>query len=238
MKCLSIQFGSVAFGLGTLFLGGQEAPQLEIASQTDHARIRWEGKPLETYFFKVTDNLQDWLYLPSLQYGQALDGSPWEILVVENEDDPLPLKQFFQVAAVDIPLLSNQEAEDADYDGDGLPNLFELESSPQTDPLAWDSDGDGIGDGGVDSDGNGLADQWEIAHFGSIGQDPDADPDGDGITNLEEYLTQGHPQEATFELTFGTEHYQYDGLGRLVKVLGGQVREIVYDPSGNIEEAK
>ena len=39
---------------------------------------------------------------------------------------------------------------------------------------------------GDDNDQNGLADAWEIAHFGSAGQDPAADPDGDGLTNAQE----------------------------------------------------
>jgi hypothetical protein len=41
--------------------------------------------------------------------------------------------------------------------------------------------------GETDSDSNGLPDSWEILHFGSIGQDPNADPDQDGLTNLQEY---------------------------------------------------
>jgi alpha-tubulin suppressor-like RCC1 family protein len=40
---------------------------------------------------------------------------------------------------------------------------------------------------GADTDANGLADQWEIAHFGAIGADPNADADGDGLTNIQEY---------------------------------------------------
>ncbi len=39
---------------------------------------------------------------------------------------------------------------------------------------------------GSDSDGNGLPDAWEWASFGSLGQNPTADPDGDLFTNLEE----------------------------------------------------
>jgi hypothetical protein len=39
----------------------------------------------------------------------------------------------------------------------------------------------------VDSDSNGLPDWWEMKYFGAIGQNPNADPDGDGLTNLQEY---------------------------------------------------
>ncbi len=36
----------------------------------------------------------------------------------------------------------------------------------------------------IDSDTNGLRDTWEMQYFGALGQDPNADPDGDGLTNL------------------------------------------------------
>ncbi len=39
-----------------------------------------------------------------------------------------------------------------------------------------------------DSDGNGLPDPWEEAFFGRIGVSPEEDPDGDGMSNWEEYL--------------------------------------------------
>ena len=38
-----------------------------------------------------------------------------------------------------------------------------------------------------DLDGNGLPDSWERFYFGSIGQDPNADSDGDGVSNGDEY---------------------------------------------------
>lgn len=39
----------------------------------------------------------------------------------------------------------------------------------------------------MDSDGNGLPDSWEREHFGQIGVAPDADTDGDGLTNADEF---------------------------------------------------
>ena len=38
-----------------------------------------------------------------------------------------------------------------------------------------------------DSDSNGLPDFWEMENFGHIGVDANADPDGDGYSNLQEY---------------------------------------------------
>lgn len=39
-----------------------------------------------------------------------------------------------------------------------------------------------------DSDGDGTSDSWEQSHFGALASLPDADPDGDGLTNLEESI--------------------------------------------------
>jgi hypothetical protein len=44
-----------------------------------------------------------------------------------------------------------------------------------------------------DSDGNGLPDAWELEHFGRIGIDPHADEDGDGNSNLMEFLAGTNP---------------------------------------------
>jgi hypothetical protein len=44
-----------------------------------------------------------------------------------------------------------------------------------------------------DTDGNGLPDWWERHFFGNIGVNPNADPDGDGQTNLQEFLAGADP---------------------------------------------
>ena len=46
-----------------------------------------------------------------------------------------------------------------------------------------------------DSDHNGLPDAWENQYFGHIGVDPQADPDGDGLTNLQEYQQGTDPTD-------------------------------------------
>ncbi|AHF93188.1 sugar-binding protein [Opitutaceae bacterium TAV5] len=50
--------------------------------------------------------------------------------------------------------------------------------------------------GFVDTDGNGIDDNWELAHFGQIGIDPTADPDNDGLSNLAEFLAGADPNAA------------------------------------------
>ena len=49
---------------------------------------------------------------------------------------------------------------------------------------------------GVDSNGNGIPDWWEWKYFGQIGIDLNADPDGDGWTNLQEYQNGTNPNLA------------------------------------------
>ena len=48
----------------------------------------------------------------------------------------------------------------------------------------------------ADSNSNGLPDQWEFDNFGVVGIDPNADQDGDGFTNLQEYLAGTDPRSA------------------------------------------
>ncbi len=67
----------------------------------------------------------------------------------------------------------------ADYDGDGMAAIIEARLG--TDPRLADSDGDGIDD------------YWEVvAGLDPLVDDAADDPDGDGRTNLEEYLNSGY----------------------------------------------
>jgi alpha-tubulin suppressor-like RCC1 family protein len=45
----------------------------------------------------------------------------------------------------------------------------------------------------LDPDGSGLPVAWELAYFGVTGVDPNADPDGDGVSNFLEYLDGTDP---------------------------------------------
>lgn len=44
-------------------------------------------------------------------------------------------------------------------------------------------------------DTNGLPIAWELTYFGTMGVNPNADPDGDGMSNLQEYLAGTNPKD-------------------------------------------
>ncbi len=48
----------------------------------------------------------------------------------------------------------------------------------------------------IDSDGDGLPDTWEIANFGNLAQNALGDFDGDGVSNLDEFLQGTDPTNA------------------------------------------
>jgi hypothetical protein len=48
-----------------------------------------------------------------------------------------------------------------------------------------------------DSNANGLPDWWEVRYFGNLDQTADGDFDGDGVSNLDEYLEGTNPADPT-----------------------------------------
>jgi hypothetical protein len=79
-------------------------------------------------------------------------------------------------------------------------------------PLSWTAalPNPGVYEGGsIDADNDGLPGEWEDAH-GLNDNSPtgdngaDGDPDGDGLTNMEEYLTGTHPNDGDSALKFST----------------------------------
>jgi len=50
--------------------------------------------------------------------------------------------------------------------------------------------------GDTDVDGDGLADWWETQYFGNLNQTASGDPDGDGLTNLQEYQQGRNPTKS------------------------------------------
>src|SRR6266849_6643704 len=49
----------------------------------------------------------------------------------------------------------------------------------------------------IDGNGNGLPDSWELSNFGNLNQTATGDFDGDGISNLQEFLDGTSPTNKT-----------------------------------------
>jgi len=47
----------------------------------------------------------------------------------------------------------------------------------------------------TDTDGDGLADEWEMTHFGNLDQGADDNPDFDGLINMDEYTHHSDPND-------------------------------------------
>ncbi len=143
----------------------------------------WDGADGRTYFFQWSLDLEHWNYAPFMDFGS---GTKSQSLYSSTD------KYFVRLFMTEGDgVTSLTEAENADFDADELSNLSEVHDY-STDPMQWDSDGDGMADG------------WEVSNRldpnddGSI--DPkngaNGDPDGDGLINIYEYWYSADPYNA------------------------------------------
>jgi hypothetical protein len=66
-----------------------------------------------------------------------------------------------------------------------------------------------VGLGFLDTNRNGMDDRWEMQFLGNLDQSPDADFDGDGISNRQEYLRGTDPKD------------YYNGVAPIIEIAGG-----------------
>lgn len=141
----------------------------------------WEGVDNRTYFTQRSLDLVNWQFLPVLEYGAGLKGVGFS-----NEGAS---KYFFRLVYIDADwVTSEQEARNADFDGDGIPNWFEVEVLGSN-PLDRDS-------AGGDSDSDGLPDGWELYWFGSLAQGPQDINPHTGLTHLQSHAEGRNPNVA------------------------------------------
>lgn len=92
-------------------------------------------------------------------------------------------------------------------------------------------------DEAVDADGDGLGDHWETFWFGSPeAADPGTDTDGDGVTNLEEYLQRSNPVKLVLPPTcsYGPEDF-YGGLDGYCTETADQTFDLYFEDWNGIE---
>jgi parallel beta-helix repeat protein len=90
----------------------------------------------------------------------------------------------------------------------------DMEGDPRPSGLAPDIGADEV----LDSDFDRLPDSWEIRHFGDISAEPEADDDGDGLSNLEECARDYpplHPTPTTTYVNAYSGNDAWDGTSRI-----------------------
>lgn len=156
---------------------------------TSSHRFDWVGKDGWTCFPQYSVDMKTWLYIPEIDQGVIHD--PIDVCPLDEDENIYP-RCFFRLEMSDFPTL---DPKGADFDGDGASNWLEI-TGLGTSPLKADSDNDGFPDGQSDTDGDGIADQWEmmlIEQNGPAGTTgvsailPGDDFDHDGVSNYQEY---------------------------------------------------
>lgn len=188
--------------------------------------IDWTGVSGRTYFIQWSLDLETWAYAPVVEFETPATPVGTDAQGVD--------KYFVRLRYVDADWVNSlQEARDADFDGDGIPNWFEVEEL-FSDPLDPESNGG-------DSDLDGLADGWELFFFGNLTTaDPNAIGQPDGLTNKEK-SDLGLDPDIDYSEPNATQpsKYTYDLTGRLTGVTAPvAASNFTPDEEGNLLNAQ
>ncbi len=198
-------------GIGFLLASGaltaQPLPEQVIFSRTAAgvATSDWAGVPKRTYFYQSSSDLINWTFAPWMAFG--VGGHHYEMAT------PTMKKLFVRLQYVDDSAVTTlQQAQNADFDGDGIPNLYEV-ATLLSHPLDKNS-------AGGDADLDGLPDGWEKFHFGNItAANGSSILQPDGLTNQEK-ADLGLNPNTDYASSSATQpaSYTYDPVGRLTGV--------------------
>jgi hypothetical protein len=148
-----VALGAAALRLGPVSADMAPQPQVTFAqSAANTFAADWQGVAGRIYFMQWTTNLLGWSYAPFLDFGDGMHsrgmaGSSPNI--------------FVRLHCIDDPAITSlEEAMNADFDGDGLSNIFELTFG--YDPFDPESTADGP-DNALDPDEDGLGNTSEQA---------------------------------------------------------------------------
>lgn len=159
---------------------------------------------LASILYDVGDSIES-LAFAGFESGSDNDGmgDEWEL---ENQLDPMNPGDAF-----------------ADSDRDGLINLQEFLN--HTDPNNPDSDNDGLKDGeefftyrtgldDSDSDNDSLPDGWEVNNgLNPLSYSRDNDPDGDHLSNLQEYNLNTLPNDSDSDNDGLSDYHEWNNYG-------------------------
>lgn len=105
----------------------------------------WQGVEGRTYFMQWSLDLVTWQYAPVIDFGDGMHS-----LGIDSSTD----KAFYRLHYGDYPeITSLDEARNADFDGDGLSNIFEV-------TFGYDPFNSG-GDNALDPDADGMSNSTE-----------------------------------------------------------------------------
>jgi hypothetical protein len=198
---------AMGFVLASSFLTAEPLPEQMtfVRTAAGVASSDWAGVAKRTYFYQSSPNLLTWTFAPWMAFGDG--GHHYELATPGTE------KLFVRLQYVDDTAVTTlQQARDADFDNDGIPNAYELETL-FTNPLDKNS-------AGGDSDLDGLPDGWEKFYFGSIASNNgSAILQPDGLTNREK-ADLGLNPNTDYSSASATQpaSYTYDLTGRLTGV--------------------
>lgn len=220
----SIKTGLVGLTLCPVMTGADQNP--DIQHNGNGCSIDWASQAGRHYLVQWSTDLENWMYSLNVRTG---DGNQMSQGISCDAE-----KFFVRLRWSDIPITGNPG--DADFDGDGVPTNFELNATPQSDPLDFL-------DTGGDSDGDGLKDLWETYFFGGLnGADPNARLQPDGFTNKEKSDLGLDP---TKDYSPGSTAlpqklaFTYDPVGRLTSANGtGMTLTFTKDVEGNITNSQ
>jgi len=118
---------------------------------------------------------------------------------------PHPDEGFVPQLLVERVTYSDATPWPTNADGFGLSLQRITAASYGNDPVNWQAAAPTAGQalGPIDTDGDGMPDDWEDANgTNRLVADADADPDDDGLTNWQEFLAGTHPNNSASNLKF------------------------------------